>query len=103
MLSYVQRMKMGSLKPGATYIYERHNGTVYAREFGTDPTTRVPVGWDYDPKNPTFNPVMTPSQQELNEHNEWIKIRVEAKTNPALQAAVERVKMLYKLSKEKYE
>ena len=74
--------------------------------FGSDPATRRPVGWDYDPKNPTFNPVIdarSESQKDLDDHNEWIKIRVEAKTNPALQKAVERVKMLYKLSKERYE
>jgi hypothetical protein len=39
---------MGSLKPGATYIYERNKDTVYAREFGADPNTRQVVGWKYD-------------------------------------------------------
>lgn len=97
---------MGTLKPGATYIYERHQGTVYAREFGSDPNTRIPVGWDYDPKNPTFNPLVDPrseGKRELDDHNEWIKIRLAGKSNPALQKAIERVKILYKLSQEKYE
>lgn len=35
---------MGKLKPGATYIYERADGRIYAREFGT--TQRQVVGYD---------------------------------------------------------
>lgn len=35
---------MGSLKPGATYIYERVDGRIYAREFGK--TDRKIVGYD---------------------------------------------------------
>ena len=35
---------MGSLKPGATYIYERANGCIYAREFGS--SQRQIVGYD---------------------------------------------------------
>jgi len=34
---------MGTLKPGATYIYEREGGRVYAREFGK--TDRQIVGY----------------------------------------------------------
>ena len=37
---------MGSLKPGATYIYERVDDTVYAREFGADPKDRFVIGYD---------------------------------------------------------
>lgn len=84
---------MGTLKPGATYVYERDNGTVYAREMGSNPSTRKAVGWDYQ----------TSGNAELNAHNEWIRIRLEAKTNPALQKAVDRVIMIYKLSKDKIE
>jgi hypothetical protein len=97
---------MGNLKPGATLIYERDKGVVYSREFGSHPNTRVPVGWDYDRSNPTFNPTVdyrSEGQQELDDHNEWIKIRLAGKGNPALQKAIERVKILYKLSQEKYE
>ena len=86
---------MGTLKPGATYIYERNNGEVYAREFGS--TERKLIGYEYG------NGQRTSGQAELDDHNEWIKIRLEAKTNPALQKAVDRVKLLYKLSKDKYE
>ena len=35
---------MGSLKPGVTYIYERANGHIYAREFGSN--RRQLVGYD---------------------------------------------------------
>lgn len=87
---------MGQLKPGATYIYEKSNGITYAREFGSDPSTRKPIGWDYVPSE------MNSGQRELADHNEWIKIRLAGKTNPALQKAIDRVKMLYKLSIEKY-
>ena len=97
---------MGQLKPGATYVYERQGGVIYAREFGADASTREAIGWDWEPE---ANPARVrginqeTGNKELDDHNEWIKIRMEAKNNPALQAAVERVKMLYKLSKEKYE
>jgi len=97
---------MGTLKPGATYIYERNGNTVYAREMGSDPSTRKPIGWDYKVNGDSFTEWQdnrTETQRDLDDHNEWIKIRQEAKTNPALQKAVDRVKMLYKLSKEKYE
>lgn len=35
---------MGSLKPGVTYIYERADGRIYAREFGSN--QRQLVGYD---------------------------------------------------------
>ena len=37
---------MGTLKPGATYIYERVAGTIFAREFGK--TERKVVGYATD-------------------------------------------------------
>ena len=42
---------MGTLKPGATYIYERVGNEVYARESGADPSTRRLMGYAYDPVN----------------------------------------------------
>jgi len=93
---------MGNLKPGATLVYERADNVVYSREFGSDPSTRQVVGWDYDTENPLFDP-RTDGKKELDDHNEWIKIRLAGKTNPTLQKAIDRVKMLYKLSLEKYE
>ena len=84
---------MGLLKPDATYIYERADGVIYAREQGTDPRERFVVGYesgkDYDPvKNDT------------KENQLWHEIRLAAETNPALQEAMDRVKVLYELSKK---
>lgn len=73
---------MGTLKPGATYIYERDKGTTYAREFGSS-EKRV-IGMDY------------PVTDAVN----WHDVMVVAKTNPALQKALDRAIMLYRLSKE---
>jgi hypothetical protein len=88
---------MGSLKPGVTYVYERDKGTVYAREFGADPSTRKEVGWDYDPRTSDGRPL----HDHLMDSKLWGEIRREAKTNITLQKAIERVIMIYKLSKEK--
>ena len=84
---------MGNLKPGATYIYEKADGVTYAREFGADPETRTVIGWDYDPKKSV-------GQRDLDDHNLWIKIRLAGKKNPALQEAIDRVKILYELTRE---
>ena len=90
---------MGSLKPGATYIYERNGNTVYAREHGTDPNTRQEIGWDHtqDPR--------TDDGRSLHEHmmesKMWDEIRRMAPANPALQKALDRAIMIYRLSKDK--
>ena len=80
---------MGTLKPGAKYIYERVDGVTYAREFGS--SDRFPIGWDYNEQKNHFNSKF------------WSDILTEAETNPALQHAVNRVILLYKLSVAKYE
>jgi len=81
---------MGNLKPGATLIYERADGVVYAREFGSDPSTRHVVGYesgrDYDPVR----------RGKVN----WHDVLELSKTNTALADAVDRVVMLYELSKD---
>lgn len=98
---------MGQLKPDATYIYERANGVVYAREFGGDPDTRQVIGYDYDPitgqKIPHEWDSRTRDGRPLRDHmledQMWGEIRRAAKTNPTLQDAMDRVIMIYKLSK----
>jgi hypothetical protein len=84
---------MGTLKPGATYIYERADGIVYAREMGADPQKRFVVGYesgkDYDPV-----------RNSIKENQLWHEISLAAETNPALQEAMDRVKVIYELSKE---
>jgi hypothetical protein len=95
---------MGSLKPGAKYIYERANGVTYARESGADPNTREAIGWNYDPTQPNFDPRTKdgrPLHDHIMEDQLWGEIRRAAKTNPTLQAAIERVKIIYHLSKDK--
>jgi hypothetical protein len=77
---------MGTLTPGATLIYERANGVIYAREFGSS-EKRV-VGYDV---------ASSPEQIHLSE---WNDIFLASETNPALQEAIDRVKIVYNLSKE---
>jgi hypothetical protein len=88
---------MGSLKPGATYIYEKANGITYAREFGSDPNTRQEVGWDYDPRTSDGRPLM----DHIRDSKLWGEIHRAAESNPVLQEALERVKIIYYLSKDK--
>jgi len=96
---------MGNLKPGASYVYERDGKTTYAREFGTDPSTRQPIGWDYDPEeSKRFDPRTSdgrPLHDHIMEDKMWAEIRREAKTNITLQKALDRAIMIYKLSKDK--
>jgi hypothetical protein len=95
---------MGSLKPGETYIHERVDGVVYRRKFGEDPSTREVAGWDYDKDDPNFDPRTSdgrPLVEQMREDQLWSNIRREARTNPTLQAAIERVKIIYHLSKDK--
>ena len=75
---------MGSLKPGATLIYERANGVIYARESGT--TERSVVGYD------------TSGSLDRMHLSEWNDILAAAESNPALQEALDRAIIIYKLS-----
>lgn len=90
---------MGNLKPGATYIYERQGGTIYAREMGAPAASRIAIGWDWEPEN---NParVRTASIDSVRENHLWHEIRRAAMDNKELEQALERVKLLYYLSKE---
>jgi hypothetical protein len=82
---------MGTLKPGATYIYERADGVTYARESGADPSTRVAIGWDYNAKK---------DLTKYYNSSLWTDVLKEAETNHALHSALERAIILYYLSKE---
>ena len=82
---------MGQLKPNATYIYERNGDTVFRREFGA--LDREVVGYDAR---------MNEGRQladHIQEEKLWGQIRHAARTNPALQDALERAIMIYQLSK----
>lgn len=67
-----------------TKIFESPDGgkTVYEREAGSL----------------NRKPVYSEGLEDFNDHCLWIEIRKAAKTNPALQKACNRVKMLYRLS-----
>lgn len=84
-------MSMGNLKPGATYIYERANGIVYAREEGAAASTRFEIGYESTDAYDLHSNIM--------ENQLWNDIRSAARTNPTLQDALDRVKVIYQLSK----
>jgi hypothetical protein len=88
---------MGSLKPGATYVYERDKDTVYAREIGADPSTRKEIGYNFDPRTSDGRPLF----DHMKESQMWGEIHREARTNIALQKALDRAIMIYRLSKDK--
>jgi hypothetical protein len=91
---------MGSLKPGATYVYERNGEEVYAREVGE--TERKLIGYKYemegkpDPRTDDGRPL----HEHMKENQLWGEIRRAAKTNTALHEALERAILIYHLSKD---
>lgn len=87
---------MGNLKPGATLIYERVDNVVYAREAGAAPSTRTEIGWNYDSRTSDGRPL----HEHIMDSKLWGDIHRAAKTNSALQEALERVKIIYHLGKE---
>jgi hypothetical protein len=88
---------MGSLTPGAKYIYEHVGNKVYAIVEGE--FERTLVGYDYkrDPLDHR-NYMSSPNESQL-----WHDIRQAALDNKELEYALERVKILYYLSKDKHE
>jgi hypothetical protein len=77
------------LEPGATYIYERDGPRIYARKVGD--SERVLIGEDY---------ALDIQQRRMELSDAWIPILEAAEHNPALQDALERVKIIYELSKQ---
>ena len=78
---------MGNLKPGATYIYEKADGITYAREFGASHNERFEIGRDLA--------LLLKDELRL-----WEDIVRAGRTNEALQAALDRAKIVYHLSKD---
>lgn len=78
------------------YVYESPDGgrTVYAREIGR--TERKLVGENL----PVRNNQQDLFRSNLLDNQLWYDIRLAAQKNPALQEALERVKIIYELSKE---
>jgi hypothetical protein len=82
---------MGQLKPDTTYIYERVGDTVFRRESGA--TDREVVGYGARMNDGRL------LVDHIQEEKLWGQIRQAARTNPALQDALERAIMIYRLSK----
>jgi hypothetical protein len=82
---------MGNLKPGGSYIYERNGDTVFRRESGA--SEREVVGYDHRTTDGR------PLHDHLMDSKMWGEIHRMAKTNPTLQDAIDRVIMIYQLSK----
>lgn len=82
---------MGNLKPGVTYIYESPDGgkTTYAREQGS--SERILIGYSYD---------MEKELERIHKEQQWMDILKLSEQSPALQEAIERVIMIYELSKQ---
>ena len=85
---------VGSLKPGASYVYERTGGVVYAREVGAPAESRTAIGWDLDVDS------RYREEESFEVRQLWRDIRRTAKTNQALQQALERVIILYELARQ---
>ena len=77
---------MGTLIPNATYIYERVDDVIYAREAGS--TERREIGRDYT------------KIEKIQDDKLWGEIRRAAEKNSTLQHALDECIMIYKLSKE---
>ncbi len=78
---------MGTLKPGAKYIYEKADGITYAREFGAPHNERFEIGRDY-------------ARFIKDELQLWEEIVRAGRTNLALREALEHAKIVYHLSKD---
>lgn len=76
-----------------SYVYESPDGglTIYKRKLGDDPAKRIQVRLD------------DLVREELDKQEnflEWQDILDAAKDNPVLQSAIERVKIVYHLTKD---
>ena len=86
---------MGTLTPNATYIYERNGEEIYAREAGK--TERKLIGYQYENKVDPRTTDGRPLHEHLKEDKLWGEIRRAAKSNKALQSALDRAILLYHL------
>ncbi len=91
---------MGTLTPGASYIYERNGEEIYAREVGE--TERKLIGYKYEMENKPDPRTADgrPLRESIMDSKMWSEIRREARTNTALQKAMEQCIIIYHLSKD---
>lgn len=81
----------GKLEPGVSYVYEKADGITYARKVGDPPDARFEIGREYDSEK---------LHKELMDAKLWGKIHRAAESNPALQEALDRAKVIYELSRQ---
>ena len=89
---------MGTLTPGAAYVYERNGEEIYAREVGK--TDRKLIGYQYENKVDPRTNDGRPLIDHIREDKLWGEIRRAAKTNTALHEVLERAILVYHLSKD---
>ncbi len=77
---------MGTLKPGATYIYERVAGSIFAREFGK--SERKLVGYDSN-----ISPEMEIYRSEMNQ------VLLMCESDPAMKEMLDQLFVMYNLKK----
>ena len=78
---------MGSLEPGANYIYERVDDRIYARKFGE--TKRELIGWTRAP----HSAVIRQYQSQINE------VLTMCESDPAMRDLLDQLFVLYNLKK----
>ena len=78
---------MGTLTPGATYIYERVAGTIFAREFGK--TERRVVGYTTE-----MSPEMNFYRSEMNQ------LLLMCEHDPAMRDLLDQLFVMYNLKKQ---
>ncbi len=77
---------MGTLTPGATYIYERVAGSIFAREFGK--TERKLVGYVTD-----ISPEIEMYRSEINQ------VLLMCERDPAMKELLDQLFVMYNLKK----
>lgn len=82
---------MGRLRPGASFKYEKHGPYTISTDEQTN--ERSIVGYDY-------SQVYESNIEAMRDDKFWGDIRREARTNEALQHALDRAIMVYRLSKD---
>ena len=79
---------MGNLKSGATYVYERVDGRIFAREFGK--TERTLVGYE------AGTAYSTERKRLLSDFNE---VLIMCENDPAMNDLLEQLFIMYNLKK----
>lgn len=82
---------MGKLRPGASFKYEKHGPYTISTDIDTN--ERSIVGYDYSQSYDS-------TREHMMDNKFWGDLRREAQTNVALQRALDRAIMIYRLSKD---